>query len=436
MRAQAVPAEPATTVLAGGWRNLRSSGIQDHGPPIMSFHSLHFRVRAISALALLALCTASAMSRAATPILRQARLATGVTLAWQEHGDAGAPAVLLLHGFTDTARSFAPVVEALRRGGRPLRVLVPDLRGHGDSSLPAGCAAAPERCFTPAVMASDVLALMDLLGIGNAHVVGHSMGSVVAQELALAAPARVTSMVLIGSFVDGTSSAVLHQFLKPRIEGTWQSAFHARHPSLRWPDHVYTWRPVQADPDAEAWMAQQWVVEPLAPDAFTRAILPETAATPLGTWIGVSRALSALDNRARLAALTVPTLVLWATQDTAMTADDQDALREALEAAVEDCRTRVVYKSYGRLPLPDDGVQGAEIGHNTHWAAPEAVAADLHAWWSGGWPTPDLPHGSEGAVVVAPNAASVVERVRQDGCGFGRESLSHRGGAGAGFSAG
>jgi pimeloyl-ACP methyl ester carboxylesterase len=283
-----------------------------------------------------------------TPFQKQSLApSTGITLAYVEAGDpAGAP-VILLHGYTDTGRSFYPMMRELL-GLRPdLRLIALDQRGHGASSMPPAesCRAAPERCFRPADFAGDVLAFMEQKGIRRAYVVGHSMGSLVAQELALTRPERVRRLVLIGSFARTVDHPALKDFLLAGlIEGPWREALVGR--GLVFPDDVYDLTPLAADSGAEAWMRANWVTEPLADSAFLAAIAPETARTRLGTWIGVARALLAVDHTERLKDLRVPTLAIWATQ---------------------------------------------EIAHNVQWGAPAAVAADLAAFLrDDGAPTRDL----------------------------------------------
>ena len=75
---------------------------------------------------------------------------------------------------------------------RPIRAIVPTQRGHGDSDR-------PECCYRLADFAADAVALLDALGVPRATVVGHSMGSFVAQRVAIDAPGRVSRLVLIGS---------------------------------------------------------------------------------------------------------------------------------------------------------------------------------------------------------------------------------------------
>ncbi len=110
-----------------------------------------------------------------------------VELYYDEAGPADAPAVLLLHGYTASSAMWAfqraPLAERYR-------VLAPDARGHGRTR-----AVGRER-LSLRRSAADALALLDRLGIERAHVVGLSMGGMVAQELVLRAPERVATLAL------------------------------------------------------------------------------------------------------------------------------------------------------------------------------------------------------------------------------------------------
>jgi len=108
----------------------------------------------------------------------------GTRLFWTEYG-AGEP-LLLIMGLGATHvwwHRVTPVVAAR------FRTIVFDNRGVGDSDVPAGPYAIEE-------MAADAIAVLDAAGIATAHVYGASMGGMIAQELVLAHPDRVRSLIL------------------------------------------------------------------------------------------------------------------------------------------------------------------------------------------------------------------------------------------------
>ena len=352
---------------------------------------------ALGAAVSLAASTAAASDAAAfsaSPFQkRKLLLPTGITVSYVEAGSPTGEPVVFLHGLSDTSRSFFQTLEALQKIDAGLRLFALDARGHGDSSLPAGpeCPAAPERCFGVADFAKDVLAFMDAKGLRRVHLVGHSMGSAHAQHLALEHPARIEKLVLIGTFANGVGSPAINAFLiGEMLEGRWKAAL-ARRPGFRWPADAYRLTSLEVDPGILEWNRKYWVVDPVADPELLRAVNPETARAPLGTWIGTLRSLAAFDNRDALKRLGVPTLVIWATQDNAFSASDQAELRASLDAAAAACRTSYVYKTYGKQALPASGQQESDIGHNVQWGAPRAVAADIAAFLETGRPTPDLP---------------------------------------------
>lgn len=362
-------------------------------------------------------------------------LSTGIEMKYVEAGDpAGADVVILLHGYTDSSRSFYPTIESLLERNPDLRILAPDLRGHGDSSLPLGevCAPAPETCFEMVDFAADVFALMAAKGIASAHLVGHSMGSLIAQRMALTHPQKVESMVLIGTAARLVENPVLRDFLlEATIEGNgddvggrWRTALEADPRFGVWPQDAYTLTPLDADPGAQAWMKANWVADATADPHFLEAIATETARVPLGTWLGAAKALYAVDNTADLSELRVDSLTIWATQDVVFPESDQTAWRAALRAASTTCRSSHVWKRYGKKASPAGGQ--TDLGHNTQWGAPAQIAADIDAYIRRGAPTPDLyfanPHKRR-EIRTERGVAEILRMPAMTGCAVYGENL-------------
>lgn len=116
----------------------------------------------------------------------------GLEIAWHEEG--GGPPVLMLHGVGSSLESFDALAARLRPRFRLLRY---DLRGHGASGKPAGP-------YALADYVAEATALLDARGIARADVLGFSFGALIAQALALAAPARVRRLVLVSSVAGRT----------------------------------------------------------------------------------------------------------------------------------------------------------------------------------------------------------------------------------------
>lgn len=109
-----------------------------------------------------------------------------VTIYYEDEG-SGQP-VFLIHGHTMDGRIWDPVVPGLRDAG--LRVLRPDLRGHGRSTR-------PDFGYHLSHHAADMAAVLDASGIDSATVVGYSIGGGVALEMAVTMPDRLNGLVLM-----------------------------------------------------------------------------------------------------------------------------------------------------------------------------------------------------------------------------------------------
>ena len=130
--------------------------------------------------------------------LDSVRLSSGITLLYASQGPRTGPAVILIHGYSDSWFSFSRVLPLL---SPELRVIAPDLRGHGDSER-------PPTGYRIADMAHDVVRLMDALNVPKAVLIGHSMGSFVARKVVELAAARVSRLVLIGGALRANNDVV------------------------------------------------------------------------------------------------------------------------------------------------------------------------------------------------------------------------------------
>ncbi len=303
-------------------------------------------------------------------------LPNGITIRYHERGPADGIPVILLHGFTDTSRSLYKVAEELEKLDKGLRIIVPDLRGHGNSSMPSeSCAADPASCFTFSLLSNDIILLMDELSISKAYIAGHSLGGMIAQELALKHTNRVHSVTLIATLLCGSTNDVVQDFvLKEMLNNVMRRAAKEKH--LRWPKDVYERTPANLGGQVPAFLRQNWVTEPAADEALLDAIAYETVATRMGTWIGLAKSIRDFDNRKALEQLAVPALVLYSTNDPVYPyGQTQDDFKRSLAAAVRNGNNSIVYKQYGRNP--EDRKSDLDLGHNFHWTVPDRVAADI-----------------------------------------------------------
>ena len=150
------------------------------------------RQRTRFGIAALVLVVVSSPHAAATVSSRSADVA-GVTLHYLTAGTG--PAVILLHGYTQTSRMWKPVIPKL---ATQFTVIAPDLPGIGDSAIPADG-------LDMKTAAVRVHALARALGIDKARVVGHDIGLMVAYAYAAQFPAEVEKLVVMDAFLPGVA---------------------------------------------------------------------------------------------------------------------------------------------------------------------------------------------------------------------------------------
>ena len=256
---------------------------------------------------------------------KEVRLSNGIRLAYVEAGDPNGEPLLLLHGFTDSSRSWTlrPAVP------RPLPAAHPDQRGHGASD-------APECCYGSSQFAYDARLFLDALGVKRAAVAGHSLGSMVAISLAADFPDRVSKVILIGSTA-----------LVPVKRGDWlyDNVAAMKGPLDPATQFARDWHPAN----------QPTPVDP----AFAEAMNADLYRIPGHVWQGVMRELSDVPVGRHAADVKAPVLVLSGGKDPLFPSEHHQSLLKAFPQA----KAQV---------FPD-------LGHNPNWERPDQVAAAMLA---------------------------------------------------------
>jgi non-heme chloroperoxidase len=256
-------------------------------------------------------------------------LATGVTLEYVERGDPKGAPVIFLHGVTDSWRSFDPMLPHLPAS---IRAIAVTQRGHGGSSRPD--------TYRYTDFSADVAALLDALDIRSAVIVGHSMGSLVAQRFAIDHPDRTAGLVLLGALptIKG----------HPDVQALWDAALA----TLTDP----------VDPALAREFQVSTLAQPIAP-ALLDTFVAESLKVPARVWKATFREFLDTDFSPEIARVAAPTLVIWADQDGFSRRQERDALAAGIRGAV--------VKDY----------HGA--GHAMHWEEPARVARDVAEFVTG-----------------------------------------------------
>lgn len=215
---------------------------------------------------------------------RPARTRGAVAVHSLGHGDPDGVPVVLVNAIGSTLEIWQPCLKPLIDSG--FRVICYDARGHGESPVPAGPYGIRD-------LGTDLLALLDQLGIRAAHFVGVSLGAMTALWLAGHTPDRVRGLVIC------CASA------RPGNQRMWRErAAEARAEGMR----------RIADASVARWFTPDWRAS--HPET-TRRMRQLTADTPAHGYAGCCAAIAQVDLTAELPRITAPTLVLSTAQDPA-----------------------------------------------------------------------------------------------------------------------
>src|SRR6266576_2401638 len=145
-----------------------------------------------------------------------------LSVGYAEAGPDDGPAVILLHGWPYDIHSYADVTPLLASAG--YRVIVPYLRGYGTTRFLSD---ATPRNGQQSVLAVDVIALMDALGIADAVIGGFDWGARTANVVAALWPGRCTAMVSVTGYLIGSQEAGEAPLLPPAELSWWYQFYFA-----------------------------------------------------------------------------------------------------------------------------------------------------------------------------------------------------------------
>ncbi len=258
-------------------------------------------------------------------VIKSVVLPNGVRLPYVEQGGRAGVPVILLHGTSDSWRSFEPVLPELPDWMRGIAVTQ---RGHGDADR-------PDTGYSPKDFADDVAALMDALGLEKAIVVGHSMGGSIAQRFAIDHPTRMLGLVLIGA----------------------RASWH-RHPAVIALGEAVATLSDPVDPDFVREFQLSTIAQPVSP-AYFEAVVAESLKLPARVWRASFECVFEADHTAELGDIAAPTLLMCGGRDD-FARDEQDTLLAAIPGA-----SLLIYQ---------------DAGHALHWEEPQRFAADVAAF--------------------------------------------------------
>jgi pimeloyl-ACP methyl ester carboxylesterase len=285
---------------------------------------------------------------------RRVGLSTGVTLNVAFAGPEDAPAILFLHGFPESHRTWREIVPRLED---EFRLIMPDQRGFAGSDLVQDVEA-----YKTETLIGDVFALADTLGLDEFALVGHDWGGAISWGAAVRGDPRLKKLAIVNaphpvvfqkSLIEDADQRAASQYISafraPGFEKAIEAMGYRAFFDKTFARHVDTSKILEAE-------KQQYIADWSQPGAMTsmlnwyrgsRVVVPPPGVTvPLPDWL--LRAFPKVE---------VPTLVLWGMQDMALL----PIQLEGLEELVEDLRIE-------RLP---------EAGHFAPWEAPDEVAIAL-----------------------------------------------------------
>jgi non-heme chloroperoxidase len=276
-----------------------------------------------------------------------------VRLPYVEQGDPTGTPVLLLHGITDSQRSWEPVLPLLPQS---IRALAVTMRGHGDAER-------PDAGYRVEDYAADAIELLDELGLESVVLGGHSLGTYVAAQIAIEQPQRVAALVLEGAPGTPANNALLPEVAAAAAELD---------------DPI--------DPSFVREFQASTTERPLAPGLLD-TFVEESLKLPASTWSAAFADLMRIDLSEQLSDIAAPTLLVHGVEDAIASSREQEWLLARLPNA--------------RLVSLD------RTGHAPHWERPERYVTELATFAAAAYAS----RGASAAPREAPALAATTSKI-------------------------
>ena len=284
-------------------------------------------------------------------------LSTGVTLNVGEAGRADRPAIVFLHGFPESHRTWRGLVPLL---GDDYRLIMPDQRGFAGSDAPQD-----PKDYATDKLVGDLFALVDRLGLDDFTLVGHDWGGAVSWAAALRGDPRLKRLVIVNaphpfvfqkSLIEDADQRAASQYItafrapgfEAAVEGMGWDTFFTK----SFTGHVDL---ASISPEEKA----EYIAEWSQPGVFTAMLNWYRGAGVMVPPPGITVPLPDFLQRA-FPTIKVPTLVVWGMRDKALLPLQLDGL----DTLIDDLTIE-------RVP---------DAGHFLPWEKPEAVAGPLRSF--------------------------------------------------------
>lgn len=286
--------------------------------------------------------------------MRRIALSTGVTLNVAFAGEPDAPAVILLHGFPESHRTWREIAPHL---ADRFRLIMPDQRGFGASDRPMDV-----ESYQTDMLVDDIFALAEALGVERFALVGHDWGGAISWPAALRGDPRLTRLAIVNaphplifqrSLIEDDAQRAASQYITAFRTPGFEQAVEAMGYETFFEKSFGGHADLSQIADEERW---QYIADWSQPGGMapmlnwyraTKVVVPATGAdAPMPEWV-----------TGPFPTVKVPTLVVWGMRDKALLPVQLDGL----DRLVDDLRI---------VRLPD-------AGHFAPWEAPFAVGDAL-----------------------------------------------------------